>query len=185
MAPVLDLVLRAQRGDRGAFTSLVQAIADRMFATADRILNDAGLAQYAVQEALLAAWRQLPQLRDPERFEAWVWRLLVRACYAQSKRRSAWRANEQTLPAEGPPAVDGVAALADREVLDRAFRRLSVEHRAVFVLHHHLGMPLVEIAQLLGIPDGTARSRLHHATRALRAAIESDMAVAVPGGRTA
>ena len=177
-----ELVVRAQSGDRDAFASIVHATSDRMFATAHRILDDSGLAQDAVQDALLAAWRQLPQLRDPDRFEAWIRRLLVRACYGEARRRYSWRANIRPIPMEGPAAPDELGSLVDRDALDRAFRRLSVEHRAVFVLHHHEGLPLVEIAEALGIPAGTARSRLHHATRALRAAVEADMAPIVPEG---
>ena len=173
-----DLVLRAQKGDRGAFASLVDATSDRMFATAFRILRDTGLAEDALQDALIITWRQLPTLREPDRFEAWVRRLLVHACYAQARRRRTWTGDAQ-LPLEGPAAPDGISSLVDRDALERAFRRLSVEHRAVFVLHHHLGIPLVEIAETLGIPAGTARSRLHQATQTLRAAIKADLAPVV------
>jgi RNA polymerase sigma-70 factor (ECF subfamily) len=182
---VRDLVLRARNGDREAFASLVDATSDRMFATAYRILRDTGLAEDALQDALLIAWRQLPTLRDPDRFEAWVRRLLVHACYAQARRRQSWTANIRLLPVEGQAGPDGIGSLVDRDALERAFRRLSVEHRAVFVLHHYVGIPLVEIAETLGIPAGTARSRLHQATRTLRAAMEADMAPVVSKGRMA
>ena len=177
--------MRARNGDRDAFAELVNATSDRMFATAYRILRDTGLAEDALQGALLTAWRQLPTLRDPDRFEAWVRRLLVHACYAEARRRHRWTANVRLLPVDGPAGPDGYSTVMDRDALDRAFRRLSVEHRAVFVLHHHVGLALVEIAETLGIPAGTARSRLHHATRMLRAAIEADMAPVVPKGRMA
>ena len=180
-----DLVVRARSGDRDAFASLVGAASDRMFATAYRILRDTGLAEDALQDALIIAWRQLPTLRDPDRFEAWVRRLLVRACYAQARRRQTWTSSVRLIPVEGQAAPDGIGSLVDRDVLERAFRRLSVEHRAVFVLHHHVGIPLVEIAETLGIPAGTARSRLHQATRTLREAITADMAPVVSRGRTA
>ena len=180
-----DLVVRARNGDRDAFASLVDATSDRMFATAYRILRDTGLAEDALQDALLIAWRQIPTLRDPDRFEAWVRRLLVHACYAQARRRQTWTANIRLLPIEGQAAPDGIGSIVDRDALDRAFRRLSVEHRAVFVLHHYVGIPLVEIAETLGIPAGTARSRLHQATRTLRAAIEADLAPVVSKGRMA
>ena len=180
-----DLVERARNGDRVAFALLVDATSDRMFATAYRILRDTGLAEDALQDALLIAWRQLPTLRDPDRFEAWVRRLLVHACYAQARRRQSWTANIRLLPAEGQAGPDGIGSLVDRDALDRAFRRLSVEHRAVFVLHHYVGIPLVEIAETIGIPAGTARSRLHQATRTLRAAIEADMAPVASKGRMA
>ena len=180
-----DVVERAMRGDREAFGWLVVHTSDRMYAIATRILRDVDLAEDALQGAFLTAWRQLPTLRDPDRFEAWVRRLLVHACYAEARRRRSWAANVRVLPVDGPAAPDALLSIADRDTLDRAFRRLSVEHRAVFVLHHHAGLPLVEIAETLGIPAGTARSRLHNATRTLRSAIEADMAPVIPEGRMA
>ena len=180
-----DLVERAMRGDREAFGTLVVNTSDRMYAIATRILRDADLAEDALQGALVAAWRQLPSLRDPDRFEAWVRRLLVHACYAEARRRRTWAANVRVLPVDGPAAPDMLLSVADRDALDRAFRRLSLEQRAVFVLHHHAGLPLVEIAESLGIPAGTARSRLHTATRALRAAVEADAAPVRSEGRMA
>jgi RNA polymerase sigma-70 factor (ECF subfamily) len=182
---VRDIVERAMRGDRDAFGMLVLQTSDRMYAIATRILRDADLAEDALQGALITAWRQLPTLRDPDRFEAWVRRLLVHACYAEARRRRSWAANVRVLPVDGPAAPDALLSVTDRDALDRAFRRLSVEHRAVFVLHHHAGLPLVEIAESLGIPAGTARSRLHTATRTLRAAIEADAAPVVTQGRMA
>ncbi|MGZ6313156.1 MAG: RNA polymerase sigma factor [Candidatus Limnocylindrales bacterium] len=183
---VEELVERARCGDREAFASLVQATSDRMYAIAIRILRDGHLAEDALQSALITCWRQLPTLRDPARFEAWVRRLVVHACYAEARRRKAWSANVRVLQIDGPAGSDGpLVSIVERDTLDRAFRRLSVEHRAIFVLHHHLGLPLVEIAETLGIPAGTARSRLHYATRALRAAIEADAAPVIPEGRLA
>jgi RNA polymerase sigma-70 factor (ECF subfamily) len=183
--PVRDIVERAMRGDREAFGMLVVHTSDRMYAIATRILRDADLAEDALQGALITAWRQLPTLRDPDRFEAWVRRLLVHSCYAEARRRRSWAANVRVLPVDGPAAPDTILSIHDRDALDRAFRRLSIEHRAVFVLHHHVGLPLVEIAETLGIPAGTARSRLHNATRTLRAAIEADAAPVVTEGRMA
>ena len=182
---VRDLVVRARNGDREAFTSLVAAISDQLFATAYRILRDTGLAEDALQDALLIAWRQLPTLRDPERFSAWVRRLLVHACYAQARRRQTWTANIRLLPVDGPAAPDGFLPLEERDALERAFQRLSIEHRAMFVLHHYVGLPVVEIAETLGIPAGTARTRLHRATRALRTAMTADVEPVVPKGRMA
>ena len=184
-ATVEDLVERAMRGDREAFGMLVGQISDRMYSIATRILRDGDLAEDALQGALITAWRQLPTLRDPGRFEAWVRRLLVHACYAEARRRRTWATNVRVLPVDGPAAPDTLLSVADRDALDRAFRRISVEQRAVFVLHHHLGLSLVEIAETLGIPAGTARSRLHYATRTLRAAIEADAAPVVIEGRMA
>jgi RNA polymerase sigma-70 factor (ECF subfamily) len=182
---VEDLVIRARDGDRDAFAALVHATSDRLYAIAARILRDGDLAEDALQGALVTAWRQLPTLRDPARFEAWVRRLLVHSCYAEARRRRSWTANVRVLPVDGPVGPDGLLSIVERDALDRAFRRVSVEHRAVFVLHHHLGLSLVEFAETLGIPAGTARSRLHYATRLLRAAVEADAAPVVPEGRMA
>jgi RNA polymerase sigma-70 factor, ECF subfamily len=182
---VRTTVEQAMRGDREAFEVLVGLIGDRMFAIATRILRDADLAEDALQSALILAWRRLPTLRDPDRFEAWVRKLLVHACYAEARRRRTWAANVRVLPVDGPAGPDDLLTIIDRDALDRAFRRLSVDHRAVFVLHHHVGLSLVDIADTLGIPAGTARSRLHHATRILRAAVEADAIPVVPEGRMA
>ena len=180
-----DVVEQAMRGDREAFAWLVNQTSDRMFAVATRILRDTHLAEDALQSALVTAWRQLPTLRDPDRFEAWVSKLVVHACYAEARRRTTWAANVRALPIDGPTGPDDILGVSDRDALDRAFKRLNVEQRAVFVLHHHLGLPLVEIAETLGIPAGTARSRLHYATRTLREAIEADAAPVVREGRMA
>jgi RNA polymerase sigma factor (sigma-70 family) len=182
---VRDIVGQAMRGDREAFGALVNQTSDRMYAIATRILRDTHLAEDALQSAFVTAWRELPGLRDPDRFEAWVRKLVVHACYAEARRRSAWAANVRALPVDGPTGPDEILAVADRDALDRAFRRLTLEQRAVFVLHHHLGLPLVEIAETLGIPAGTARSRLHYATRALRGALEADAAPVARGGQLA
>jgi len=182
---VRDLVERAQDGDRDAFAALVGMTSDRMYGLAVRILRDGVLAEDALQGALITVWRQLPTLRDPDRFEAWVRRLLVHACYAEARRRRTWTANVRLLPVDGPAGRDDLISVDDRDALDRAFRRLSIEQRVVFVLHHHQGLPLVEIADTLGIPAGTARSRLHYATRVLRAAIEADAVPVLPEGRMA
>jgi RNA polymerase sigma-70 factor (ECF subfamily) len=165
-----DLVERAKGGDRDAFASLVHQVSDGLFTVAHRILRDVGLAEDALQDALLATWRQLPQLRDPDRFEAWSRRILVHACYAEARRSRRWTADIRTLHAE-PAIPDATAMLADRDELDRVFRRLPLEQRAVFVLHHLVGLSLVEVGETLAIPAGTARSRLHYATRALRVAM--------------
>jgi RNA polymerase sigma-70 factor (ECF subfamily) len=178
-------VERAQNGDREAFGALVGLISDRMYGLAARILRDSDLAEDALQGALINAWRQLPDLRDPDRFEAWVRKVLVHACYAEARRRRSWAANVRVLPVDGPAGADDIVSIDDRDQLDRAFRRLSVEQRAVFVLHHHEGRSLVEIADTLGIPAGTARSRLHYATRVLRGAIAADAEPLAPEGRLA
>ena len=180
-----DLVEQARRGDREAFTVLVHQVSDVLYAIAFRILRDPGLAEDALQNALVLAWRRIPKLRDTERFEAWVHRILVHACYDESQRARQWTTRIQVLPADGPTTPDGSASIADRDELERAFRRLPIDQRAVFVLHHYLGLPLVEIAELLEIPAGTARSRLHYATRGLRDALTAEPESAVQGGRLA
>jgi RNA polymerase sigma-70 factor (ECF subfamily) len=180
---VRDVVERAMRGDREAFGVLVVHTSDRMYAIATRILRDTELAEDALQSALLTAWRQLPTLRDPDRFDAWVRRLLVHACYAEARRQRSWAANVRVLQVDGPAAPDTTVSVVDRDALDRAFRRLTIEQRTVFVLHHHAGLHLVEIAETLGVPAGTARSQWHYATRALRAAVEADAAPVQSQGR--
>jgi len=182
---VRAIVERAMRGEREAFGELVNATSDRMYAVATRILRDADLAEDAVQGALITAWRELPGLRDPDRFEPWVRRLVIHACYAEARRRGRWTANVRVLPVDGPAGPDEILSVHDRDALDRAFRRLTLEQRAVFVLHHHLGLALVEIAETLGVAPATARTRLHRATRALRAAVEADERPVISQGRMA
>jgi RNA polymerase sigma-70 factor (ECF subfamily) len=169
-----SLVMRAQRGDEEAFASLAVAVGDRLHAVAHRILRDTDLAEDATQQALLAIWRDLPQLRDPARFDAWSYRLLVRACYAEGRKSRPWTPNMRLLPTDEPTQADGSTAIVDRDQLERGFRRLSIDHRAVVVLHHYLDMPLERVAEVLGVPPGTVRSRLHHAMRGLRAALDAD-----------
>ena len=167
------LVEHAQAGDREAFAGILRALGDRMYATAYRILRDPDQAQDAYQDAMITAWRQLATLRDPDRFEAWVRRILVNACYAEVKRRSRWALDGDVEETLVDPSTTSGPAIHDRDQLERAFRLLSIDHRAVFVLHHHVGLPLVEVALTLGIPQGTARSRLHYATQALRRTLEA------------
>ena len=169
-----ELVIRAQHGDEGAFASLAVACGDRLHAVSHRILRDIGLAEDATQQALLAIWRNLPELRDPARFDAWSYRLLVRACYAEGRRARTWSPNMRILPADEPVASDGLDAVLHRDELETAIRRLSVDHRTVLVLHHYADIPLDRVAQILEIPVGTAFSRLHHAMRAMRAALDAD-----------
>ena len=167
-----DLVRRAQRGDEEAFAALVPAAVDRLVAVAYRILRDAALAEDATQQALTIAWRKLPTLRDPERFDAWTYRLVVNACYAESSRRRS--VVPFRLLTDDAAVIDSSSQTLERDRLERGFTRLSLAHRTVVVLHVHLGLPFEEIAEMLDIPIGTARSRLHYAIRALRSAIETD-----------
>jgi RNA polymerase sigma-70 factor (ECF subfamily) len=170
-----DLVVRAQRGDREAYADLASEIADRFLAVARRILRDLDLAEDATQQALLSIWQDIPQLRDPARFDAWSYRLLLRACYAEGRKQRRWAPNLRLLPADEPIAPDGFGSVIDRDQLETAFRRLSIDHRVVVVLHHYLDLPLDRVAELLGIPAGTAYSRLHYAMRGLRAALDADV----------
>jgi RNA polymerase sigma-70 factor (ECF subfamily) len=174
-----DMIRRAQRGDEEAFASLAVACGDRLHAVSHRILRDIDLAEDATQQALLAIWRDLPTLRDPARFEAWSYRLLVRACYAEGRRTRQWAPNLGLLAADEPPVADALGSVHDRDQLERGFRRLSIDHRAVVVLHHYLDMPLEAVAETLGVPIGTVRSRLFHAMRGLRAALDADARPAV------
>jgi RNA polymerase sigma-70 factor (ECF subfamily) len=179
------LVEQARKGDRDAFASLVHQVSDSLFAVAFRILRDTGLAEDALQNALVTSWRQLPHLRDSGRFEAWIHRILVHACYAESRRSRQFAANVRVLDVSNTSSPDSSRALADRDELERAFRKVPLDQRAVFVLHHYVGLPLVEVAEMLGIPAGTARSRLHYATRSLRSAMTAGAAVPAEEGRLA
>jgi RNA polymerase sigma-70 factor, ECF subfamily len=171
----LGLVERAQGGDEEAFGLLAVPLGDRLFAVATRILRDDDLAADATQQALVGIWRDLPQLRDLARFDAWSYRLLVRACYAERRRERRWSPSLRVLPtAHDGGAADDVALLLDRDELERAARRLSIDHRVVVVLCYYLDLPHAHIAELLGIPVGTVRSRLRYALKGLRAALEAD-----------
>jgi RNA polymerase sigma-70 factor (ECF subfamily) len=169
-----ELVMRAQHGDREAFALIAADIATRFLAVSRRILRDLDLAEDATQQALVAIWRDLPQLRDPARFDAWSYRLLVRACYAEGRRERTWSPNLRILTADEPVASDEVGAILHRDQLETAIRRLSVDHRTVLVLHHYADIPVDRVAQILEIPVGTVYSRLHHAMRAMRAALAAD-----------
>jgi RNA polymerase sigma-70 factor (ECF subfamily) len=169
---VVDLVERAAHGDRDAFDLLVSDAIDRLYAVARLILRDADLAEDAVQEALIHSWRELPRLRDPERFDAWLHRLLVNAATDQHRRRSRFQASIALVPSTGVER-DFAIDVAARDELRIAFERLRVEHRAALVLHHYLGLSPTEIALTLGIPLGTAKSRLHYGAEAMRAAVDA------------
>lgn len=171
-----DVVERARSGDQEAFATLVHQVSDTLLGIARRILRDPGLAEDVLQNALLTIWRKLPHLRDADRFEGWAFRILVHACYADAPRNRRWASAIRVLHADVASHVDDIQMISDRDELERAFRRLPLDQRAVFVLHHHVGLPLVAVAETLGIPDGTARSRLHYATRTLRTAFEAAQA---------
>jgi RNA polymerase sigma-70 factor (ECF subfamily) len=179
------LVERARDGDEDAFTQLVDLDGDRCYAIAYRILRDVERAKDAVQQAFLLAWRELPRLREPERFEVWLYRLLVNACYEEARRHRRWTTRVRVLPMEGPVAPDPIVSVDDRDALERAFQRISPEHRAVFVMHHYAGLPLAAIAEVVGVPVGTVKSRLHNSIRNLRAVLETESEAELVEGRTA
>ena len=176
------LVERAMHGDEEAFDQLVGRVGDSLYSVARRILRDTTLAQDATQQALLAAWRNLPQLRDPDRFEAWAYRLVVNACHAEARREGRQRGNLRLLPRDEPMEPDHASHIAVQDQLQHAFRQLSVEHRSVVVLVHYLGMTPTEAAETMGTPAGTARSRLHYALQHMRTAIEADAQVTTKRG---
>jgi RNA polymerase sigma-70 factor (ECF subfamily) len=180
-----DLVEQAQRGDREAFAILARSRGDQLYGIARRILRDVDLSEDAVQQALVIAWRELPRLRDPDRFDAWLQRTLVHTCYAEARRKRLWTANVRVLPVEGPAGPDDIDSIANRDEIESAFRRLSPDQRAILVLHHYVGLESREIGEVLDIPAGTARSRLHYAHRAMRAVVEADARTSmVAGGRS-
>lgn len=169
-------------GDEEAFDALVVRIGDSLHSVARRILRDTTLAEDATQQALLDAWRYLPRLRDPDRFEAWVYRLLVNACHAEARRERRHRGNLRLLSHDEPMVPDSASRIAAEEQLDRAFRQLSVEHRTVVVLVHYLGQTPSQAAETMGTPVGTVRSRLHYGLAHLRAALEADARVSTRRG---
>ena len=169
-----SLVERARGGDPAAFDALMDATGDRCLAIAYRITRDHATAEDAVQQAFLSAWRDLPRLRDPQRFDVWLQRLLINACYQELRKLRRWKDRVAPLPMEGPAAADPYVSANERDALDRAFRRLSPDRRAIFVLHPHAGVPLAEVAEIVGLPVGTVKSRLHYAADILRAALAAD-----------
>jgi RNA polymerase sigma-70 factor, ECF subfamily len=168
-----ELVERARSGDREAFAVLAGGSVDRLYAIARLLLRDADLAEDATQEALVRAWRDLPSLRDVERFDAWLYRLIARACLEIGGRRRRWRAEVRILAAE-PAVADRATDLADRDELERGLRRLTAAQQTILVLHFYVGLSPTEAAAALDIPVGTAKSRLHYAIEALRAALLAD-----------
>jgi RNA polymerase sigma-70 factor, ECF subfamily len=170
-----DLVVRAQEGDLDAFSTLTAGSTDRLYAAARLILRDDERAADAVQNALLQAWINIRGLRDAGRFDAWIHRLLVRACFRAAKRDRRRRILEIKLdPVVGPAIPDAQRLVAIRDQLDRGFQRLSPDQRAVIVLYHYLGLSLTEAADALDIPLGTMQSRLSRATSAMRGWLEAD-----------
>jgi RNA polymerase sigma factor (sigma-70 family) len=168
-----DLVIRAMAGEHDAFSELVRIVLPRLYVTARLVLRDSQLAEDAVQEALIAAWRDLSGLRDPDRFEAWLRSLLVRSCYREAGRRRRRRHLDAIArPSDGmlrDPSLD----VADRDEVERAFLGLTPEQRALLVLHFYLGLPISETAMALGLPVGTAKTRLYRTTAQMRASLDA------------
>lgn len=169
-----EVVIRAQNGDEAAFEALAVASHARLYRLARGVLRDGDLADDAVQRTLVQVWRKLRQLRDPERFEAWTYRLLLNACYDEAKRARAL-ANELPVEAAREPVVrDEFHTVEDIDELEHGFRHLSIDHRTVIVLRYLLDLSIEQVAEVLGVPGGTVSSRLHRAMSELRAAIEAD-----------
>jgi RNA polymerase sigma factor (sigma-70 family) len=168
------LVERAKGGDHDAFAELARAAAVRLDQTARLILRDGELARDAVQEGLIRAWRDLRKLRDPDRFDAWVYRLTVHACLDIARQRRRRVIEVELVPMHAPALPDASAAQANRELVDAVLRELDEQGRAIVVLHYYLGLPLTEVAATLGIPIGTVKSRLHRALTAMRVAIDAE-----------
>ena len=146
----------------------------RLVGLAFRILRDPAAAEDAVQQTLVTAWRELPGLRDPERFEAWLYRILVRACAAEARRLGRMRVGVRDVSPDSLSDSNAFGRVADRDELERGFRRLTPEQRTVIVLRYWGDLRQEEIAEAMSIPLGTVKSRLHHATAALRAALEAE-----------
>jgi RNA polymerase sigma-70 factor, ECF subfamily len=177
-----EVLNRAKRGDREAFTTLVLTYGDRLYSVAYRILRDSGRAEDAVQQVFLTAWRELRHLRDNGRVEAWLYRLLVNACYSEVRHTRRWQPGLKLISdIDSRSQEDDAQTLAIRDELERAFHRLSAEQRTVLVMHHYLGMSGAEIGEVLGLSPGTVRSRMHYARQQMRAAIEADSRVVVAG----
>jgi RNA polymerase sigma-70 factor (ECF subfamily) len=168
------LVERARGGDHDAFSELARAAVVRLDQAARLILRDPELARDAVQEGLIRVWRDLPKLRDLDRFDAWVHRLIVNSCLDQVRRRRRRVIEVELTPIDSPATPDTTRAQADRDEVDQVLRRLDEQGRAIVVLHYYLGMPLTEVAATLGVPVGTVKSRLHRALTEMRVAMDAE-----------
>lgn len=178
-----ELVTRAQRGDRDAFATLASLSYGRLHRVAQNVLSDSDRADDAAQQAVVDIWRKLPQLRDPARYEAWSYRIVIHCCYAEARKCRNWLPGMDGDHDEDPASAGAISGVVYRDQLERGFRRLPLDQRAVVVLHHYLGLPLREVAATLEIPVGTAHSRLSRALGALRAALEAD--ARMPAGASA
>ena len=178
-------VEKAMRGDHDAFAAIVGAASNGIFALACLILRDQDRAEDATQEAIVRVWRELPRLRDPARFDAWLRRLVVNACYDEG-RRVRRRAEVSLLTTGDRLTADTSGAMVERDWIERAFRRLPLEQRTVLALNHYMQLSHVEIAETLGLPIGTVKSRIRYGLSAMRAALAADdRAISGADGRTA
>ncbi len=175
-----DLVASAQQGDQRAFEAITVADQPRLFKVAHGILRDRHLAEDATQQAFLDIWRHLPRLRDRAKYEAWSYRLLVHACYAEARRKPRWVSDDEIQQTDVLRAPDAYHEVIDRDALERGFERLTIDHRAVIVLRYLLDMTPEEIADTLDIPRKTVYSRLDRAVQAMRGAIEADARAVTP-----
>ncbi len=180
-----DLVERAMVGDREAFTELGRLWIDRLYAIARLILRDYEQAEDATQEALIAAWRDVAGLRDPNRFGSWMHRLIVHACYREARRHRRRREIEALAMPVAGTWPDPALSLADRDEIERGFHRLTPEQRALVVLHYYLDLPLQETALALGLPVGTVKSRLFRISQQLRATLDADARLPLAQGPVA
>ena len=181
-----ELVERAGRGDHDAFATLASAAFHRLDAAARLILRDPELARDAVQNTLLRAWRDLPGLRDPDRFDAWLHRLLVNSSLDEARRRRRRPIEVGIQSFDEPTPGDAENRLVDRDLVERALVRLEPDHRALVVLHYYLGYPLPDAAASLGITLPAAKSRLHRAMGGLRRTMTEERAASLglEGGRS-
>jgi len=168
------LVERARGGDHDAFAELARAAVVRLDQAARLILRDPELARDAVQEGLIRAWRDLKKLRDPDRFDAWLYRLTVNACLDIARHRRRRVVEVQLMTLHAPSIPDSASAHADRELVDEVLGELDEQGRAIVVLHYYIGLPLTDVAATLSIPLGTVKSRLHRALTAMRVAIDAE-----------
>jgi RNA polymerase sigma-70 factor (ECF subfamily) len=175
-----DLVVRAQQGDRRAFDTLTVTDYPRLFRVAHSILRDRSQAEDATQQAYFDVWRNIRRLRSPAAFEGWSYRILVHACYAEARHTPRWMPADEARSVSEPRAAADFAAVLDRDELERAFTRLTIDQRAVVVLHFHLDMTLEQVAKTLGIPKGTVGSRLSRAMQVMRTAMRAAAPPATP-----
>jgi RNA polymerase sigma factor (sigma-70 family) len=180
-----DLVARAQHGDHDAFALLVRPHLDRLHGLAGLLVRDSGRAEDALQEAMLRAWRDLAKLRDPDRFAAWLRRLVVNASHDEGRRLRRRRGEQSLEPYHEPGTGGGIAELVDRDEITQAFNRLNQDERTVIALRYYLDLSSAEAAASLGIREVTYRSRLHRALRVMKAALAAEARSATrPEGTT-